>query len=205
MKTIKKTIHYITTLVLVGIFCISSSLVGLAYSDDNVVPEPKATLKIVDSSNNLQEIKLPDAEVKTITSRNANNVYTSVATVTLSGEILQQILRTPGSTTIGGDVTVTAGMNYEMNGNTISMRNVFGSYVPSGQYYAFDRKVTWAHSSGTFKGIAYPGSNNWQYTTNSQYIDWNKDVPPFVRAECSIGVVGMGGTGYNSAQFDLTF
>lgn len=203
MKTIKRISRCAVSVFLICMFCINGSIISFAQSEIKDVPEPKATLKIVDSSNEVQEIQLEDSNVTTMTTRSANNVYTTVATVTIDNETLNKLLRIPASAYQGGDIALTAGMNYQVSGNQVSMQSVFGSYIPSGSFYATDRRVDWAHSAGMYRGQAYPGSNDWYYTTNSTYLDWNSYLAPYVRSECKINVSGMGGTGYNSVQFNL--
>lgn len=205
-ESIKKISRQITTLLLVIVFCISMSMVGLAKTQDEIIPNPTATLRITGATRSeTQEIPLSDDDVIIETVQSGANTYTTVATVTLNNDTLNQLFSSTDSdhTYKDGDIALIAGITYRLSGRAVSMLNVFGSYIPSGSFYPTNRRVDWANSVNACRGQAYPGSNNWQYTTDSTYVEWNYAVPPYVRSECTINVSGMGGTGYNSAQFDL--
>lgn len=92
--------------------------------------------------------------------------------------IIRPLDITGGSKTAGG-ISAKLNVDYDVRGETIKVKRVYGSWTPtSSMYYVSTRKVEW--HSGVYWGnqlLRHPPNNSFSYT-----VDWNYNQFAFGQA-----------------------
>lgn len=106
------------------------------------------------------------------------------------------------STTKEDDITITAGMKYNISGSNVKIIDVFGSTVNNGLFYASNREFYWRHPGTGEGGSYYPTTSSWNYNVNSNYGLYESRIPPKTILDCRINVSGM--TAYKDISVTCT-